>query len=97
MVRMDWQPAPDGLAQILQLLKVRDLLLQFCFTPISPACSVVEPECYIRPFRSFRIHLNKMNILERMLIRIRILLLSSVKDRLLKNTYLIKNILMNET
>ncbi len=30
MVRMDWQPAPDGLAQILQLLKVRHL--QFCFT-----------------------------------------------------------------
>ncbi len=31
MVRMDWQPAPDGLAQILQLLKVRHLLLQFSF------------------------------------------------------------------
>ncbi len=29
MVRMDWQPAPDGLAQILQLLKVRGLLLKF--------------------------------------------------------------------
>ena len=23
MVRMEWQPAPDGLAQILQLLKVQ--------------------------------------------------------------------------
>jgi hypothetical protein len=47
MVRMDWQPAPDGLAQILQLLKVRHLSLQFSillYSFISPACSVLEPE-----------------------------------------------------